>query len=194
MDVVEDQFGVPVADPYRWLENDVRTDPRSRPGSTPQNAVTNAFLATLPRRDAFKQRDDRSSTITSASALPEKKGGHYFYTHNSGLQNQSVLFVRDGLDGDARLLIDPNAWSQRRRDRARRMGRRAKTARCCSMRSRTAAPTGARCKVLRRRHRQGPARRGQMGEIPGLAWAKDGSGFYYSRFPEPEPAAPVPVD
>ena len=44
--------------------------------------------------------------------VPEKKGAHYFYTHNSGLQNQSVLFVRDGAKGEPRQLIDPNGWSK----------------------------------------------------------------------------------
>ena len=44
--------------------------------------------------------------------LPEKAGNRYFYTRNDGLQNQSVLYVREGLNGTPRVLIDPNTWSQ----------------------------------------------------------------------------------
>jgi prolyl oligopeptidase len=54
--VVEEQFGVAVADPYRWLENDVRNDTRVREWVTAQNQVTNAFLEKLPHRAAFKER------------------------------------------------------------------------------------------------------------------------------------------
>ena len=56
MDLVETQFGVAIPDPYRWLENDVRTDPEVRAWVEAQNAVTDAFLATLPARGAFKAR------------------------------------------------------------------------------------------------------------------------------------------
>ena len=90
--------------------------------------------------------------------VPEKKGGRYFYTRNDGLQNQSVLFVRDGRRRRGpRQLIDPNGWSA---DGATALaewrperGRQAS----CSIRSRTAAPTGARSGD-RRRHRQGRRR------------------------------------
>ena len=53
VDQVDEQFGVKVADPYRWLENDVRADPKVRDWVTAQNAVTDAYLATLPGRDVF---------------------------------------------------------------------------------------------------------------------------------------------
>jgi prolyl oligopeptidase len=55
-DVVDTQFGVAVEDPYRWLENDVREDPRVRDWVTAQNQLTNAYLAALPARAAFKER------------------------------------------------------------------------------------------------------------------------------------------
>ena len=55
-DLIEEQFGVPVPDPYRWLENDVRNDAEVRAWVTAQNQVTDAFLQTLPLRDKFKAR------------------------------------------------------------------------------------------------------------------------------------------
>ena len=110
-DQVDPQFGVAVADPYRWLENDVRNDTEVRGWVEQQNQVTNAFLATLPLRDAFKARMTELYDY-ERFGVPRKKGGHYFYTRNSGLQNQSVLYVRDSVDGAGRVLIDPNGWSK----------------------------------------------------------------------------------
>lgn len=94
VDLVETEFGTPVADPYRWLENDVRNDPQVRAWVDAQNGVTNAFLAKLPGRDALEKRITELYDYERFAA-PEKKGGHYFYTHNTGLQNQAVLFVRN---------------------------------------------------------------------------------------------------
>ena len=72
--------------------------------------VTDAFLETLPLRDQFKARMTELYDY-ERFGIPEKKGGRYFYTRNDGLQNQSVLFVRDRVDGEGRVLIDPNGWS-----------------------------------------------------------------------------------
>src|SRR5437764_6751526 len=95
VDVVETQFGVPVADPYRWLENDVRNDPEVRNWVDAENQVTGRFLQTLPLRDWFKQRMTALYDY-ERYGLPVKKGRYYFFTHNLGLQNQSPLFVTEG--------------------------------------------------------------------------------------------------
>jgi hypothetical protein len=100
-DLVETQFGAQVADPYRWLENDVRNDAEVKAWVDAQNVVTNQFFTTLPGREALEKRITELYDY-ERFGVPTKKGGRYFYAHNSGLQNQSVLFVRDSLDGEGR--------------------------------------------------------------------------------------------
>ena len=72
-DVAETQFGVRVADPYRWLENDVREDPKVAAWVAQQNALTNSYLATLPGRAAFQQRM-RELFNYERFGIPEKAG------------------------------------------------------------------------------------------------------------------------
>ena len=111
IDTVDTRFGTAVADPYRWLENDVRSDPEEADWVARQNRVTDDFLATLPLRDEFKARMTALYDY-ERFGVPQKAGGRYFYTHNDGLQNQSLLLVRDSVDGAGRVLIDPNGWSK----------------------------------------------------------------------------------
>lgn len=106
-ETVDTQFGTAVADPYRWLENDVRTDARVAQWVEAQNAATDRFMAAVPGRDILRDRM-RALYDYSRTGLPRKAGTRYFYTANSGLQNQSPLYVREGLNGEPRLLIDPN--------------------------------------------------------------------------------------
>jgi prolyl oligopeptidase len=182
-DVVETQFGVAVADPYRWLENDVRQDNDVRAWVTAQNAVTNAYLAALPGRAAFRARMTQMYDY-ERFGIPVVKGHHYFYTRNDGLQNQSVLYVRDRLDSAPRMLLDPNSWSA---DGATALaewvpsedgshllysiqdgGTDWRTVRVLDVA--TGRPTGDEIRWVK---------------FSNLDWARDGSGFYYSRFPEP---------
>lgn len=111
IDVVETRFGETVADPFRWLENDVRSDAEVAEWVTRQNALTDSYLTTLPQRAWFAQRI-RALMDYERFGLPHKAGKRYFYTRNSGLQNQAQLFVRDGLNGTPRLLLDPNSWAK----------------------------------------------------------------------------------
>ena len=110
-DVVDMTFGEIIADPYRWLESDVRSDAEVADWVERQNAVTNAYLASLPARQWFQQRIGQLTDFERFST-PVKQGNRYFYTRNAGLQNQAPLYVREGLDGEPRLLIDPNTWAK----------------------------------------------------------------------------------
>jgi len=182
-DVVETQFGEVIADPYRWLENDVRNDPAVRNWVTAQNQVTETYLAGLPARQAFRDSMRRIYNY-ERFGIPEKHGNRYFYTRNTGLQNQSVLYVREGANGAPRMLIDPNTWSQ---DGATALaewdvsedGKRIVY---------TVQEGGTDWRIV---HvidvDSGRVLSDELRwvKFSGLAWARDGSGFYYSRFPEP---------
>jgi prolyl oligopeptidase len=109
--VTEEQFGVKVADPYRWLEDDVRTSKDVAGWVAEQKAVSDTYLDALPGKAALAAKMKALYNYERYS-LPEKAGGHYFFTKNDGLQNQSVLYVRKGLTGKDRVLIDPNSWAK----------------------------------------------------------------------------------
>jgi prolyl oligopeptidase len=102
--------GVTVADPYRWLEGDVRTEKPVADWVAEQNKVTQAYLATLPGRDALKARLTKLFNYERVT-LPEARGDRVFFRKNSGLQNQAVLMVQDGTS-PPRPLIDPNLWAK----------------------------------------------------------------------------------
>ena len=102
--------GVTVADPYRWLEGDVRTQKPVADWVAAQNAVTHGYLATLPGRDGLKARLKQLFDYERVS-LPVARGGRVFFARNTGLQNQALLMVQDS-DGTSRTLIDPNGWSK----------------------------------------------------------------------------------
>ncbi len=110
-DVVDSAFGETVADPYRWLENDVRTDKEVAAWVEAQNKVTQAHLAALPGKAWFKDRIAKLMDY-ERFGIPQKAGNRYFYTYNPGLLNQPQLFVREGWNGPGRLLIDPNSWAK----------------------------------------------------------------------------------
>jgi prolyl oligopeptidase len=181
LDLVEKQFGVDVADPYRWLERDVRVDQKVRDWVTAQNRVTSAYLETLPGRDVFAKRM-KALYDYERFGVPVKKGGRYFYTRNDGLQNQSVLYVRDQLGGEGRMLLDPNGWSK---DGATALASWAPSedGRYVAYAIQDGGSDWRTVKVLDTRTGQDTVDTLQWIKNGGVDWAKDGSGFFYSRFP-----------
>ncbi len=182
-DVVDDYHGTQVADPYRPLE-DPDSDP-TRAWIEAENKITDAFLGAIPQRDAIRDRLTRLWDYEKFSP-PGQKGGKLFFTHNTGLQNQSILFVLNSIDGDPRLLLDPNKLSA----------------------DGTVALTGAVPSEDGKLLAYGVAAAGsdwnewkvrdiQTGDdlddhlkwikFSSASWTPDGKGFFYGRFPEPQP-------
>jgi prolyl oligopeptidase len=110
-DQADDYHGTKVADPYRWLEDDVRKSKDVADWVEAENKVTFDFLKTIPEREAIKKRLTELWNYERFS-VPFRAGGRYFYTKNDGLQNQAVLHTLDKLDGEPRVLLDPNALSK----------------------------------------------------------------------------------
>jgi prolyl oligopeptidase len=185
--VRDTRFGVAVEDPYRWLENDVRSDAKVAAWVAEQNRVTDAYLAGLPGRDAIRARMKQLWDFEKFT-LPKKEGRRYFFERNSGVQNQYALYAQDGLTGAPRLLIDPNTWSK---DGA------------TALSGWDPSPDGKRIvyaiqdggsdwrtvKVLDVESGKVLGDELKWVKFSGLSWAGDGSGFYYSRFPEPAKGA-----
>ncbi|KAA5803362.1 S9 family peptidase [Alkalicaulis satelles] len=176
---------VAIADPYRWLEADVRVSDEVADWVRAQQDVTNAYLEELPGRSRIAERLTELWNY-ERYGLPSERGGRYFFTRNDGLQNQSVLMVQEGLDGEPRVLIDPNTWSDDG---------------TIALAGSVASSDGSLVAYLIqeggsdwRTIRVIDVDTGQVLDdeirwvkFSPLSWAKDGSGFFYSRYPEPAP-------
>jgi prolyl oligopeptidase len=178
--IVDDYHGTRVADPYRWLED--ADAPETRAWVEAQNALTRRCLDG-PQRDAIRKRLSELYDYPRVS-VPQRKGGRYFYTRNPGLLNQAVLHVREGLSGAERVLLDPNTLSSD--------GTAALTAAEPSpdgaLLAYAVSHSGSDWQELSVRDvatgRDLPDRV-LWAKFTSITWTKDGSAFFYIRFPAP---------
>ncbi|RYD60871.1 MAG: S9 family peptidase, partial [Verrucomicrobiaceae bacterium] len=184
-EVTEELHGTKVPDPYRWLEDDNAAETKSWVAA--QNEVTESFLKTVPQRGEIRKRLADLWNFERTGA-PQEFGGKWFFTHNTGLQNQSVLKVSDALDGEGRLLLDPNTLSEdgtvalanfTPSEDGKLLGysisRGGSDWNEILVRDvATGKDTGDHLKWVK---------------FSGISWAKDGSGFYYSRYDAPPEGA-----
>lgn len=183
-DVVDTHFGVAVADPYRWLENDPRRDREVADWIAAQRRASADYLARLPGRAAFRASLAAAHDYERIGA-PQKRAGRYFYTRKTGAQDQPALYVHAGAAGAARVLIDPATWPG---DKAPALAEWS------------ASPDGRRLayavqeggsdwrtiRVLDVATGRPLPDKLEWARFTQIAWANDGSGFYYSRYPEPK--------
>ena len=109
VDQIDDYHGTLIPDPYRWLED---TDsPETKAWVEAQNATTFEYLESIPACRRIRERLTELWDFPKASALV-RRGDRYFQLYNAGLQNQDVLIVKEGLDGEPRVLLDPNTLSE----------------------------------------------------------------------------------
>jgi prolyl oligopeptidase len=178
--IVDDYHGTKVADPYRWLEK--ADDPETQRWAEAENALTHSLLEGPPR-EAIKKRLQELYDYPRVG-LPEALNGRYFYTRNSGLQNQSVLFVREGIAGPERVLLDPNTLSP---DGTVALTMTSVT-RDGSLMAYTLSRSGSdRQEIFVREVATARDRPDHLlwAKFTSLAWTPNNDGFYYTRHPVP---------
>lgn len=176
VDVVDVLHGVDVADPYRWLEDDARTSAEVAAWVEAQNEVTFGYLESIPEREVIRERLTRLWDYEKIRS-PFRVAGRMYYFRNDGLQNQSVLYtVGDGSE-EPRVVLDPNGWSE----------------------DGTVALAGLSFSDDGRYVAYARAVAGSdwsewfvhdlerdVALDDHLEWTRDGKGFFYGRFPQPE--------
>ena len=176
---VDDYHGTKVADPYRWLEDD--TSPETAAWVIAQNAITFPYLERIPYRAALLKRVMQLNDYERYSA-PSRKGPYFFFSKNSGLQNQSVVYIQKGLDGASDVLLDPNAWSA---DGTVQLSAFApsKDATYAVYGISKSGSDWQQYKVMELATKRTLDDTLEWVKVSTVAWA--GRGFYYSRYPEP---------
>ena len=181
-DQLDNYHGTIVADPYRWLENP--DSPDSRAWIESENKVTFDYLEKIPERPAIHERLKQLWNYERFTA-PGKQGGRYFFSGNSGLQNQNVVYWLDRLDGQPKLLIDPNTLSSD--------GTVALSSSAVSNNGKLLAySTSASGSDWQEFHvRDVDSGKDLPDDIKwvkfsGAAWTHDDTGFFYSRYDEPK--------
>jgi prolyl oligopeptidase len=180
-DVVEDYHGTKVADPYRWMED--LDSPDVAAWIAAQNKITNAYLQQIALRDRLKTRITQLWNYPKTS-IPAKEAGRYFYAKNSGLQKQSVIFLRTSLSAPPQLVIDPNEMFP---DGATALAQWAVSPDGMLF-AYGISEGGADWQTVRVRNiasRKDLSDDVKWMRFSGLSWTKDGKGFFYSRYPEP---------
>jgi len=183
--VIDDYHGTKVADPYRWLEDD--NSEQTQAWVKAQNEVTFGFLKAIPKRGEIRDRLQKAWNY-ERTGIPFEHGGKWFFNRNSGLQNQGVLHVADSLDAEPRELLDPNQLSKE--------GTTSLTETAPSEDGKWLVYGVSRAGSDWQEFRARDIATGRDTEdliewvkFSGASWAKDGSGFYYSRFPKPREGA-----
>ncbi len=180
---VDDYHGVKIADPYRGLEN--ADAPSTEKFVQQENQLTFGYLAKLPGREAIKKQLTDLWNYEKFAGF-HKAGGHYFYFHNSGLQNQSVLYVTDSLTAPGRVLLDPNTF---RKDGTAALDGESESwnGKLIAYAVAQAGSDWAEWHVRDVATGTDSADLIQWTKGSGVSWAPDDRGFYYSRYPEPPP-------
>ena len=184
---VDTYHGTKVADPYRWLEDDVRHAPEVAEWVKTENRLTESYLAAIPQRETIRRRLTELWDFAQYSPYM-KEGGRYFYLKNDGLQNQPVLYVTDSLDGQPRVLIDPNTWSKDGTIALGEMGFSDDGKYLAYSRSEAGSDWSVWHVLEIAGGRQLPDEL-KWTKFSNASWTKDGKGFFYSRYEQPKPGA-----
>jgi prolyl oligopeptidase len=177
---VDTMWGTAVEDPYRWLEDD--RDPEVEKWVIDQNNTTRSYLDAIPVREEIRARYESLFNYEKIGA-PRKIGDRYFVSRNNGLQNQSVVYVRESLHGEETVFLDPNLLSDNGTVTAH-LGGASKDGKYVAVIRNEAGSDWSQIRILDVQTGE------EIGDVldwvkfSGTSWLR--SGFFYSRYPEPD--------
>jgi prolyl oligopeptidase len=181
-DQADDYFGTKVQDPYRWMEDVDSAEVKTWVDA--ENALTQSFLSDVPARSKIHARLMELNNFERFSA-PMAQAGRYFYSRNSGLQNQAVLYWQQGLSGEPKVLLDPNTLAK---DGTIALDSISITDDGTLM-AYSLSEAGSDVQKV---HIKTVATGEDLPDVidfikfSGISWKKDGSGFFYSSFGVPK--------
>ena len=183
VDQSDDFHGTTVADPFRWLEQDVR-EPEVDAWIQAQNKITSKYLSSLPGREKIEARLKELWNYDKYST-PFKRGGSYFYFKKTGLQNHNVLYRSETVDGEATLVLDPNTWSD---DGTTALGGLAFSddGKLLAYGIQESGSDWRTYRVMEVKTGKVLEDKIEWIKFSGISWAKFGKGFYYSRYDKPK--------
>ncbi len=180
-DIIEDYHGTPVADPYRWLEDPASAETLAWVEA--QNAVTADYLAKVPARESIKARLTGLWDCPRYS-VPQKRGNRYFFTKNTGLQNQATLYMQETLAGEPIAILDPNTLS----DDGTVALTNVSPSEDGKLLAYSLSSAGSDRQEIRIRDVVNGTDYAEVikwCKFSNIAWRHDNAGFFYNRFPEP---------
>ncbi|HVA54234.1 MAG TPA: prolyl oligopeptidase family serine peptidase [Gammaproteobacteria bacterium] len=180
-DVVNDYFGTKVAAPYEWMEN--LDSPAVKQWVDDENKLTFSYLDKIPQRDAVRQRLKQLWNYEKVG-VPQMRAGRLFFSMNTGLQNQSVVYEQVSPGGKPRELLDPNTLSPNG-DIALLNYEPSDNG---DLLAYALSQGGSDWETLHVRDlKDGKSLTDEVRYVKfsGISWTKDDKGFFYSRYPAP---------
>lgn len=185
-DVVDTVHGVQIADPYRWLEDGQSAETRA--WTDAQNARTAEILDAAPGRGTLESRLSDLLQVGAAGS-PVLRGSNVFFVQRAGDQAQPVLYVRNTAMGETRVLVDPNTIDDSGLT-ALDWWRPSPDGRLLAFGTSERGDEWSTLQVLEVDTGERQPDRIARARYSSVAWLPDGSGFFYTRYPEPGTVAP----
>ena len=182
--MVDTYFGTKVPAPFQWMEN--LESPALHRWVRAENALTRNYLDHIPVRPWIRRRLTELWNYPRQGTPVEVSGTRIFFRRNSGLQNQSVLYVQDSPSAAARVLIDPNKLSP---DGSIALADYAPSpdGRYLAYGLASGGSDWETIHVLEVDTGKTLPDEVKWVKFSNTAWTNDDRGFYYSRYPEPAP-------
>ena len=176
----DEYFGTTVKDPYRWLENDTSQQVANWVGE--QNKVTEAYIKGIPYRNEIKSRLEKLWDFERFSS-PRREGDYFYFSKNSGLQNQSVWYRFKNIGDKPEVFLDPNTFSEDGTTSLAGIGF-SKDGKYCAYATSESGSDWRTIYVLAVESLQPTGDTIHWAKFTGITW--QGKGFYYSSYDRPE--------